>query len=102
VGAPVYIEEQTAGMLEKMQFEIIQWQENREVVLKMTAGSGMKSYVQFWSIEPTPSGSRVSFREEIELPYGLLGKIITPIAQMMSASTVEKMLDKLKILAECG
>jgi hypothetical protein len=38
--------------------------------------------------------------EEIILPFGIIGKLIGLIAQRMSAATVDKMLTKLKAMAE--
>ena len=63
-------------------------------------GANYKSYVQQWSLEPVPSGSRGTFREEIVLPGGVIGRLIGLIAERMSAATVAKMLTKLKALAE--
>jgi hypothetical protein len=66
----------------------------------MISGSSLKSYEQSWSLETTTSGSRVSFMEDIELPYGIIGMLLGFILEGMSASTVDKMLAKLKSLVE--
>ena len=100
VGTPLYIEEQAGGGLTKMQFEVTEWKDNEKVALRMVSGANYGSYDQQWSLEPIPSGSRFTFREEIILPYGFVGKLIGLIAQRMSAATVDKMLTKLKALAE--
>lgn len=100
VGSPVYIEEQAGGGLTKMQFEVTEWKENEKLALRMVSGASYKSYEQQWSLEPIPSGSRVTFMEEIILPGGVIGKLIGLIAERMSAATVDKMLTKLKALAE--
>jgi hypothetical protein len=100
VGAPLYIEEQAGGSLTKMQFEVIEWKKNEKLGLRMISGVNYGAYNQLYSLEPTPSGSRVIFMEEIVLPYGIIGKLIGLIARGMSEATVDKMLTKLKALAE--
>jgi len=100
VGTPLYIEEQAGGPLMKIHFEATEWKENEKLALRMVSGSGVKSYKQVWLLETTPTGSRFTFMEEIELPFGIIGKLIGLIAQRMSEVTVDKMQLKLKALAE--
>ena len=100
VGTPLYIEEQAVGPVMTLHFEVTEWKENHKLALRMVAGSSVKSYAQEWSLEPTPSGSRFTFMEEIEFPYGVFGKLLGLIAQRMSEATVDKMQAKLKALAE--
>ena len=100
VGTPIYIEEQAAGPLMKMQFEATEWEQNKKLALQMVSGSGVKSYIQIWLLEDIPSGSRFTFMEEIELPMGIIGKFIGLIAQKMSEATVNKIQLKLKDLVE--
>src|SRR4030042_43798 len=76
VGTPVYVEEQTSGPLVKAHFKAVEWKDNEKLTWQMVSGSGVKSYQQFWSLEPTPSGSRFTFLEEVELPLGMAGKFI--------------------------
>ena len=59
-----------------------------------------KLVCQEFSLERTPAGSRVTFMEEIELPYGVIGKLLGLAAERMSAVTVVKMEAKLKELAQ--
>lgn len=99
-GTPLYIEEEAGGRLSKMQFEVTEWKENEKLALRMVSGGNYKSYEQCFSAEATPSGSKVSFMEEIILPYGVIGKLIGAIAQGVSNATVDKMFAKLKVLAE--
>ena len=100
VGTPVYIEEQAGGPLMKMRFEITEWKENEMVTLRMVSGPMMKSYEQFWSLETTPSGSRISFREDIEFSLGVIGKVLDSVEAKAAVGTIEKMLVKLKSLVE--
>jgi uncharacterized protein YndB with AHSA1/START domain len=100
VGAPLYFEEKVAGQLMKLNCEVTEWVENEKLAFKMTSGKGMKSYEEIWTIKATPSGSKFTFTEQGELPYGTIGKLIEPLAQCMSGATINKMLAKLKSLAE--
>jgi uncharacterized protein YndB with AHSA1/START domain len=100
VGTPLYIEEQAMGPVMKMNFEISQWNENEKLALHMVSGTGVKAYDQQWSLEPTAAGSRFTFAEQVELPYGVLGKLLGLVGERMSAATVDQMQARLKVLAE--
>jgi uncharacterized protein YndB with AHSA1/START domain len=99
-GARVYAEEEGPGMLMKLNFEITDWVENRALSLHMTSGTGVKGYDQKWTVEPVPAGSRFTFEEHIELPYGILGRLIGRVGQRSSEGHLKEMLAKLKTLAE--
>ena len=84
----------------KLNCVVTEYVENEKFAFKMTSGNMMKSYEERWTVEVTPSGSHFTFMEQGELPYGIIGRIIGPLAQRSSAAIVEKMLAKLKSLAE--
>jgi uncharacterized protein YndB with AHSA1/START domain len=100
VDTPIYIEEQAGGPLMKMNFKITNCQENQLLALQMVSGTGVKAYKQSWSLEAIPTGSKFTFAEDVELPYGIIGKLLGTLMEGMSAGTVDKMLIKLKMLAE--
>ena len=100
VGTPIYIEEKAAGPLMKMNFVVTKWVENRTIAIKMESGAGVKSYEQRWTLEPTQSGSKFTLWEQIQMPFGFIGKLIERVGERMSASTVEQIIAKLKALAE--
>lgn len=99
-GTTMYIEEKAAGPLMKMNFIVTEWVANQLLAFRMEPGAGPKSYEQRWSIEPSPSGCIVTLWEEVQLPYGVIGKWVERIAQPKSEATVEKILVKLKTLVE--
>ena len=99
-GARVYAEEKASGMLMKLHFVVTDWVENRTVSLHMVSGTGVKGYDQSWNVEPLPAGSRFTFEERVELPYGVLGSLIGKVGQRSSESHVKEMLAELKVLAE--
>ena len=101
VGTPFYIEEKAGPMpLMKLNFTVTECVENEKLTFRMTSGSGVKGYEQSWTVEATPSGSRFTFMENFELPFGIIGKLIGLVGQNTSNATVGKMLVKLKSLAE--
>ena len=100
VGTPLYFEERATGQLMKLNFVITEWVENERIAISMTSGTGVKGYEQRWMVEPTPLGSRFTFMEEVELPYGVIGRIIGLFVRRVSEGTVRKMLAELKSLAE--
>jgi len=66
----------------------------------LTSGQLVKSYEQKWEIQPTTPGSRFVFKEDIELPLGILGKALGLFARKRSETIVDQMLGKLKNLVE--
>jgi hypothetical protein len=84
----------------KLNFAVTEWVENEKIAFSMTSGTGLKGYEQRWAVEATPSGSRFTFMEKVELPYGIIGKILGLFTQFSSKATAGKMLAKLKSLAE--
>jgi uncharacterized protein YndB with AHSA1/START domain len=99
-GARIYAEEKASGPLMKLHFEITDWVENRALSLHMTSGTGVKGYDQRWAVEPLATGSRFTFDEHVELPFGFLGKLIGKAGQRSSEGHVREMLARLKALAE--
>jgi len=100
VDTAIYIEEQAGGPLMKMNFKITDCKENRSLALQMVSGTGVKAYKQSWSLEAIPAGCKFTFAEDVELPYGIIGKLLGTLMEGMSARTVDKMLIRLKTLAE--
>lgn len=99
-GALLDFEEQVAGRVMRLKCEVTEWVDNEALAFKMISGDMMKSYEERWTVEATPSGTRFTFMEQGELPYGFVGRMLGPVAARGSASTIEKMLQRLKVLAE--
>ena len=100
VGTPFYFEEKAAGRLMKLDFTVTEWVENEKIAFSKTSGNFVKGYEQRWTVEATPSGSRFIFVEDVELPYGVIGKFMGLFARRGSEAAVKEMLAKLKSLAE--
>ena len=101
-GTTFFVEEKAAGPMpiSKLDFKSTEWIENEVISFSKVSEGGPKRYVQEWKILPENSGSKFTFSEEIEMPFGFVGKIIESFAKGISESTVEKMLLKLKNLVE--
>lgn len=100
IGTPFYFEEKAAGQLMRLNFEVTDWIENEKIAFNMIQGNFVKGYKQQWTVEAISSGSKFTFMEEIEFPYGIIGRIIGLFAQFISKATVKKMLTRMKSLVE--
>ena len=100
VGTAIFIEEKAAGPVMKMDFSVTEWEENEVVTLKKVSGSMPKSYQQRWHIQPQNGDSEFTFFEEIQMPWGFIGKLIESFGQGASERTVDEMLQILKRLVE--
>lgn len=95
-----YFEERAVGRLLMMNFVVTEWVVNESVAFKMTSGNIVKGYEQRYTILNTPSGSRFTCYEDVKLPFGILGKVAGLLRRLVSENRLEKMLGKLKVLAE--
>ncbi len=100
VGTTVYIEEQAGGPLMKLNFKITDYKENEKLVLHMVSGSGVKVYDLYWSLVPIPTGTRFTLGEEVELPFGMVGRLLRALMKGSTMKTLDQMLMRLKTLAE--
>ena len=99
-GTTFYYEEKSSGQLMKLNYVVTEWVENKKLAFKVTSGS-LKKDDQVWSIEATPTGSRFTMFEDLEMPMGIIGKIIGAMAgKMMIGKSMEKILGNLKRMAE--
>jgi uncharacterized protein YndB with AHSA1/START domain len=100
VGTNFYYEEKSGGQLLKLNYVVTEWAENKKLAFSVTSGS-LKKDDQVWSIEATPSGSRFTMHEDLEMPMGILGKIIgVLLGGVMIGGNMNKILANLKNLAE--
>ena len=100
VGATFYYEEKSGPQLSKLSYVVTEWVENERFAFNLTSGP-LKRDDQIWSIAGTPSGSRFTLTEDVEMPWGIAGKIIVALfAGRMIGKNLEKILANLKKLAE--
>ena len=84
----------------KMSFEATEWVENEKVTLHMTAGKNVKGYEQSLTLEAVPTGSRFTFMEDVQLPYGVIGKVIGVLGKRTAEGHVKEFLGRLKNAVE--
>jgi uncharacterized protein YndB with AHSA1/START domain len=92
--------EEKAGVFLKLSFVMTEWVEYQKLAFRMTSGNFVKGYEQTWALEPIPSGSRFTLREEVTMPYGPIGRILGAFSRSSSEGHVKAILAKLKTLAQ--
>jgi uncharacterized protein YndB with AHSA1/START domain len=97
-----YWEEEVRGKIYSNHFRTTEWVENRVFAYEMTSGNFFKSYTERWGIEETPTGSRFSFNDTLEFPYGPFGKIMGWFGERMAKKSSQEILQNLKRLAEAS
>jgi uncharacterized protein YndB with AHSA1/START domain len=100
VGARFHFEEKAGGRLLRLDFVVTEWIVNARVAYEMTAGNLVKGYAQRYLIETDPQGSLVTIVEDVKLPYGIVGRVAGLFRRSVSQAHLERMLIKLKLLAE--
>ena len=95
-----YFEELAIGRLLKFNFVVTEWVLNESVAFKLTSGDFVKGYEQRYLIEQTNQGHRFTCFEDVKMPYGVLGKIGGVFRRRISEGRLDRMLAKMKGLAE--
>jgi uncharacterized protein YndB with AHSA1/START domain len=102
VGTTFHYEEKSGGQLMKLNYKVTEWTVNKKLAFSVTSGS-LKKDDQVWSIEAMPSGSKFTMFEDLEMPMGIIGKIIgATFGGSMIGKNMEKLLANLKALVEAS
>ena len=100
IGTTFYYEEKSGGQLMKVNYKVTEWAENKKLAFSVISGS-LKKDDQVWSIEAMPSGSKFTMFEDVDMPMGIIGKIIgVTFGGNMIGKNMEKILANLKRVAE--
>ena len=100
VDTTFYYEEKTSGQLLKIHFVVTEWVENQKLAFSVTSGS-LKKDDQVWSIDVTPSGCRFTMFEDMDMPMGIIGKIVGALfGDRIVGGHIEHILANLKRMAE--
>jgi len=99
VGTTFYYEEKSGPMLMKLHYKVTEWLENKRFAFKLSSGS-VKKDDQVWMLEATPAGSRFTMTEEIEMPWGIIGKALDKMLAGMMGKNLEKIIGNLKNVVE--
>jgi uncharacterized protein YndB with AHSA1/START domain len=101
VGTPIYIEEKAGPTpLMKLNFAVTEWVENERIAFKLTSGTGVKGYELSETIEATKDGSKFTLTENVEMPWGIVGKLLESVGRGTAEGHFREYLAKLKSLAE--
>jgi hypothetical protein len=100
VGTTFYYEEKSSGQLMKLHYKVTEWAENRKIAFGgdiRLAEEGRPGVEH----RDHPEGSRFTMFEDLEMPMGILGKIIGALfGQMMIGGNMNRILANLKKCAE--
>ena len=100
VGTTFYYEEKSGPRLMKLHFKVTEYVDNEKLAFIMTSGP-LKKDDEVWSIKTTPSGSIVTLIMDVEMPWGIIGKIMDALfVGRMIGKRLEEMLANLKGLIE--
>jgi len=95
-----YYEEKSGPQLMKLNFKVTEWVENERIAFIMTSGP-LKRDDEVWSIKATTSGSLVMLIMDIEMSWGIIGKIMdTLFVGRMVGQHQKEILANLKTLIE--
>ena len=92
--------ERTGGRGYSLDFETTEWEPPHVFGFRMVRGDFFKSYEERWEVEPVDGGSRFTFNDRIEFPYGPLGSVIGFFAGRNARKVGTEGLAELKRLAE--
>jgi uncharacterized protein YndB with AHSA1/START domain len=99
-GSTFHWQERSGGRRYEIDFETTEWDPPHVFGFSMVRGDFFKSYDERWEIEATDTGSRFTFNDRIEFPYGPLGSVIGWFAARQAQGTGKRALAELKRLAE--
>ncbi|HEY33671.1 MAG TPA: SRPBCC family protein [Dehalococcoidia bacterium] len=101
VGTTFYYEEKNGPMLMKLSYEVTEWVENERLAFRMTSGpASTRRDDQVWAIEATPSGSKFTCTEELEMPWGVLGRMLVALMGGVVGKRIQEIINNLKSLVE--
>jgi uncharacterized protein YndB with AHSA1/START domain len=99
VGTTFYYEERMGPLLTKLNYRVTEWVENEKFAFILTSGLPKKDD-QIWALEVIPSGSRFTFTEVFEIPWGIIGKALDILLAGNIGKGIEGILANLKKVVE--
>ena len=102
VGSTFHWLETSGGRQYSIDFRTTEWEPPHVFGFTMVSGDFFKSYDERWEIEATDTGSRFTFNDRIEFPYGPLGPVIGWFAARQAKDTGAEALARIKQLAEAA
>jgi len=99
MGTTFYYEEKMGPLLTKLHYKITEWVENEKLTFILTSGLPKKDD-QIWTLEAIPSGSRFTFIEDFEIPWGIIGRLLDKLLVGNIGKGIEEILGNLKKVIE--
>jgi len=99
VGTTFYYEEKSGPFLWKLNYVVTEWVENNKLAFKLSSGD-MKKDDQVWSLEAIPSGTKFTMIEEVQMPWGVIGKILDKPLSGGIGKNLEKIIGNLNNLVK--
>jgi len=97
VGASAHAVPKKQGEAIKYNFEITESLENTKITHRMY---GKYSALVTFSLEPVQERTKFTYRADYEMPWGILGKILSPLVHLIMEREVDKDLKGLKSILE--
>ena len=98
-GTTFFYEERSGPQTMKLNYEVTNWIDNSTLAFKLTKGP-LRRDDQIWSLEPTATGTRFTMTEEVEMPWGSIGRVLDRFLSGMITKNMEKILGNLQKQAE--
>ena len=99
-GITFYYMEKVGPRLMKFNFKVTEWEKEEKLGFTMTEGP-MKKNDQAWIVKANPKGSVFTILMEMEMPWGIIGRILEILfVNRMAEKHVKEALTNLRRLAE--
>jgi uncharacterized protein YndB with AHSA1/START domain len=101
LGSTLFFRERMGVQSVGLHCTVTDWVEQEIIAFEMSEGPSLIShYTERWTLEAIPTGSRFTLTVQAEFPGRIINALLGPIAERGSAANVEKMMARLKLLAE--
>jgi len=99
VGSTAHVVAEAAGIKAEWDIEITEYIRNERATWRSTAGN--VTAIGLTTLEPTETGTRLTFVIDYELPYSILGKVVDKlVVSRQLEKDIAKGLKKLKAMIE--
>jgi len=83
-----------------LDFEITESLKNEKITARVTgAPFGMQPFLTY-ILEPVEEGTKLTYRMDYEMPWGIFGKFLDKLTHRMSEKEIERSLEQLKSILE--
>jgi len=83
-----------------LDFEITESVENEKIMARVTGAPFVTQLFLTYILEPVEAGTKLTYRMDYEIPWGIFGKFLDKLTHRMSEKELERSLEKLKSILE--